>query len=252
MILYILQARTSSTRLPNKVLLPILKKPMLLRQIDRIKRSRYLDKLVVATSTHPSDAPIASLCKINNIAYFRGSLNDVLDRFYQTARIYNPEHIVRLTGDCPLIDPLIIDQTIKHYLSENFDYSSNAYEPTFPDGLNVEIFTFKTLETTWKNTKLPSEREHVTPFMRKVQTNFKLGTFKNNTDQSHFRWTVDHKEDFELITKIYESLYPQNSHFTSNDIYTFLKKNPELLTMNSKYKRNEAYKKSLEKEEHTS
>jgi len=146
MILAILQARTSSSRLPGKVLKPILGKPMLLLQIERVRRARKIDKLVVATSNDPSDDGIEALCKQHGIDCFRGSLNDVLDRFYRAALTYNPEHIVRLTGDCPLIDPELVDSIIDMHLEGNYDYTSNAIQMTFPDGLDVEILTIKVLK----------------------------------------------------------------------------------------------------------
>ena len=174
MMLAILQARTSSTRLPGKVLKPILGKPMLERQLDRLARVRQIDKLVVATSEGPDDNALAELCDRIGFKCFRGSLNDVLDRFYQTAKIYNARNIIRLTGDCPVADPQIIDEIISHYLSGNFDYVSNTIEPTYPDGLDAEVFRYECLEQAWHKAKLPSQREHVTPFIWQQPDRFKL------------------------------------------------------------------------------
>lgn len=245
MILAILQARFSSTRLPGKVLKSILGKPMLAIQIERIKRSQLIDKLVIATSNQSTDDAIASLANKIKVNCFRGSLNDVLDRFYQIAFKLNPSHIVRLTGDCPLIDPKLIDQIIKYHLEHDFDYTTNAIEATYPDGLDVEIFTFKALKEAWEEAKLPSQREHVTPFINRQPKRYNIHHYKNDQDLSALRWTVDEPLDFELVTRIYEGLYPQNPQFTTQDVLNFLELNPELKTLNTCHKRNEGYQKSL-------
>ncbi|HUK99984.1 MAG TPA: glycosyltransferase family protein, partial [Nitrospirota bacterium] len=184
MILSILQARVSSTRLPGKVLKPILGRPMLLLQIERIKRATQIDRLILATSADPSDDPVEKLCLEHNISCYRGSLNDVLDRFYQAAMPLHPDHVVRLTGDCPLADPLVIDQVISFHRQGNFDYTSNVVEPSFPDGLDVEIFRFSCLEEAWKEAALPSQREHVTPFIHLQPDRYKIGSVKNTVDLS--------------------------------------------------------------------
>ena len=246
MILAILQARFSSSRLPGKVLKPILGKAMLLHQIERIQHSQMIDKLVVATSTNPSDDNIEKMCLNNNIEVFRGDLDNVLDRFYQAALPYKPENIVRLTGDCPLIDPLIIDNVIDLCIRGEFDYVSNALEPTFPDGLDVEAFKFSALETAWKEAFLPSHREHVTPFIYQNPERFRIDNYRNNIDLSYLRWTVDLPQDFELVRQIYEALYRQNPKFTTQDILTFLHNNPSLLQINKSILRNEGLKKSEE------
>ncbi|MCL6557416.1 MAG: glycosyltransferase family protein [Firmicutes bacterium] len=248
MILAILQARVSSTRLPGKVLKPILGEPMLIRQIERVRRARRVDYLLVATSVDPSDDPIEKLCKENNVDCFRGNLDDVLDRFYKASRQFLPEHVVRLTGDCPLADPRLIDEIILHHLNGNYDYTSNTLEPTYPDGLDVEIFRFSCLEQAWREAFLPSQREHVTPFIYQHPDRFKIAGVKNSTNLAALRWTVDEPEDFALVSKIYEALYPSNPGFTTEDILSFLKEHPELLTLNSSYERNEGYQKSLRKD----
>lgn len=249
MILAVLQARVSSTRLPGKVLKPIMGVPMILRQIERITRVKSIDKLVVATSKDKTDLPLAELCEKHNINCFRGELNDVLDRFYHVAKQYNPEHIVRLTGDCPLADPQLIDQVIAYYLNGDFDYVSNTIKPTYPDGLDVEIFNFPSLESAWREAILPSQREHVTPFLYQHPERFKIGSFKNDIDLSDLRWTVDESADFALVSKIYEGLYPINPYFVTTDILDFLDKNSELKRVNAHHSRNEGYLKSLNKDE---
>ena len=245
MILAILQARFSSKRLPGKVLKSILGKPMLLLQIERIRRSARIDRLMVATSTAPSDDAIEKLCRDNAVDVFRGSLDDVLDRFYQAAHPLRPDHVVRLTGDCPLADPELIDQVTDFHVKGGFDYTSNTVEPTWPDGLDIEVIRFSCLEQAWQEAVLPSEREHVTPFLRRQPERFRIGSIKNNIDQSALRWTVDEHLDFELVRTIYEALYPDRPSFTTADVLELLKTRPELASLNTRYERNEGYEKSL-------
>lgn len=245
MVLAILQARCSSSRLPQKVLKDILGKPMLLHQIDRINKSKLIDKLVVATSNDISDDIMEKRLTGSNIDVFRGSLDDVLDRYYQCALKYNPDYIVRITGDCPLIDWNIIDMVVKKHINEGNDYTSNALEPTYPDGLDVEVMNFTVLKKAWVNAKLPSEREHVTPYIYKNRNLFKIGCFKNIENLSELRWTVDELEDFKFVKTIYELLYNDNKYFTIDDILKVLKENPEVGQINSQFKRNEGYLKSI-------
>lgn len=245
-VIALLQARTTSSRLPNKVLLPILGVPMILRQIERLQRADLINQVVVVTSTEVSDDGLAATCAENNILCFRGSLNDVLDRFYQAAKSIEPSHVIRLTADCPLADPELIDQVIQFYFDGDFDYVSNAIEPTYPDGLDAEIFNYNSLCLAWSEAKLPSEREHVTPFIREHSQRFKIGSYKGETDLSSLRWTVDEQRDFTLIEKIYSMLYPSNPAFSTKDILVLLKENPELLMMNVDIIRNEGLLKSFQ------
>ena len=246
MILAILQARMSSTRLPGKVLRPIMGRPMLALQIERIRRSAHIETLLVATSTEPSDAPIAELCAKENILCHRGSLNDVLDRFYTGAKQYKPAHVVRLTGDCPLVDPVIIDTVIDYHLEHGCDYTSNCRPPTYPDGLDAEIFRYSVLETAWKEAKETYQREHVTPFIWQQPDRFKLGNVTNKKDLSDLRWTVDRAEDFVVVTEIYTSLYPKQPAFGFMEILTFVHSHPEIQKLNAGFIRNESLKKDLE------
>lgn len=245
MILAILQARVSSSRLPGKVMRPILGQPMLARQIERILRARYIDKLVVATSTEPDDDAIDQLCKAVGVECFRGSLNDVVDRFYQAAMMYKPEHVVRLTGDCPLSDPAIIDRLIEFHLTGDYDYSSNAILPTYPDGLDAEIMRFSALEKAWQEADDNASREHVTLYIYQHPQIFKIGVEQNSVDLSHLRWTVDELADFELVEKIYQHYYLSNPKFETQDILSFLEECPELKTMNTTFNRNEGLNISL-------
>jgi len=245
MNLAIIQARTSSTRLPGKVLKTILGVPILLMQIERVKNSKLIDNIIVATSVDESDLQIENLCIDAGLSCFRGSLDDVLDRFYSAAKLNKPTNVVRLTADCPLMDPEIIDKVIKYHLDGFYDYTSNALEPTFPDGLDVEVMKYGALEIAWREAKLTSEREHVTPYIYKNKEKFKIGVFKNNVDLSHLRWTVDYEEDFEFVNEIYKNLYKAGNKFSMADVLELLKANPGIDKINSKYWRNDGYEKSL-------
>jgi len=218
---------------------------MLLRQIERIKRSRLIDRLIVATTCEHSDDRIARLCQDNTVDCFRGAVENVLDRFYQAAKRFAADQVVRFTGDCPLIDPHVIDLVIQFHLKGKFDYTSNALEPTYPDGLDTEIFRFDCLERAWHEASLESDREHVTPFFYRQKERFKIGSFKNRVDLSHLRWTVDEGADFELVTKIYEALYPKQPSFKMEDVLVYLDQYPALKSANTHFRRNEGYSKSL-------
>jgi spore coat polysaccharide biosynthesis protein SpsF len=246
-VMAVLQARFSSTRLPGKVLRPILGEPMLWRQIERIQKARSLDSLLLATSADTSDDKLADAMKSYGVAVFRGNLNNVLDRFYQAVKSSKtiPEHVVRLTGDCPLVDPELIDEIVHHHVSSGADYTSNSVQPTYPDGLDVEVMTFSALEEAHREANLPSHFEHVTPYLHQNPAKFKIVHHRRSGDDlSSLRWTVDEPADFEIVSKIYESLYPQNPTFTTKDILTFLSQNEALLKLNADFERNEGLMKS--------
>lgn len=233
MILAILQARTSSTRLPGKVLMPILGQPMLARQIERVRRARRIDRLVVATSSEASDDAVAALCHQLGVARFRGSLDDVLDRFYKAAAPYRPAHVVRLTGDCPLADPHLIDRLIGFHLDGGFDYSSNSLERTYPRGLDAEIMNLATLGEAWHEARLAPEREHVTPFIYRHPERYRLGSLTGDRDLSALRWCVDEPEDMEVARSIYGALYPANPNFTTADILDYLSRHRDVAGHNA-------------------
>ena len=249
MIVAILQARMTSSRLPGKVLKPILGRPMLDYQVERLRRARRLDRLVVATSTDPSDDPIAEDCRHLAVDCFRGSLDDVLDRYYQAAMAFHATDIVRVTGDCPLLDPELIDTLVATHLDGGFDYCSTSLEPTYPNGLDAEIMTFAALERAWAEAELPSDREHVTLYLYKRAKGLKLGSVTQAEDQSSMRWTVDNQEDFDLVRRIFEALYPVNPAFSTADILTFLARHPEVARINAMYRRNEGLAKSYAADE---
>jgi spore coat polysaccharide biosynthesis protein SpsF len=232
-VLAVLQARQSSTRLPGKVLLPVLGEPMLARQIERIRRARRLDGLVVATTDQPEDEAIAALCAGLGVDCFRGALADVLDRFYQAARTRSPEHVVRLTGDCPLSDPALVDAAVALHLAGGFDYSGNAVERSYPDGLDVEVFTFALLERAWREAATPHEREHVTPYMYAGGHGFRLGVLRDTLDRSALRWTVDRPEDYAFVCRVFEALHPGDPAFSAADVHRFLDRHPEVAALNA-------------------
>ncbi len=247
MILALLQARMSSTRLPGKVLLPICGKPMIMLQVERIRRARHIDRLIVATSSQTDDAPLAEACQAADVECFRGDLDDVLDRFRQAARPLAPDHVVRLTGDCPLTDAAVIDAVIDFHLAGRHDYTSNALEPTWPDGLDVEIFRHELLETAWQRASLPSEREHVTPYMYNGGR-YRIAHCRNDKDLSALRWTVDEPEDLAFVTAVFERLYENNPAFAMADVLALLQRFPELGRINAHIGRNEGYQKSLQQD----
>jgi len=241
----IIQARVSSTRLARKVLLQVMGKPILHYIMERIRKAKFIEDMIIATSIKKEDLEIVKLVSSLGISVYCGSEEDVLDRYYQAARVFGIQHIVRITADCPLIDPSIIDNVIDLYFASGADYCSNTLDLTFPDGEDAEVFSFDALSYAWQNAKLLSEREHVTPYIRKHPDKFKLASFKNKIDLSGKRWTLDRKEDFKLIKIILESLYPLNPNFAMEDILKFLRQNPQIEDINKGILTNEGYLKSL-------
>ncbi|MDD5595652.1 MAG: glycosyltransferase family protein [Candidatus Omnitrophica bacterium] len=244
----IIQARVGSTRLPNKVLLKVLDRTILEYVIARVRQAKHVDQVFVATTTNKNDLGIVNLAKKSGVEVFRGSENDLLDRFFQTARLFKIKNIVRITADCPLIDPDIIDSVIKLYFKSKVDYCSNILKRSFPVGLDVEIFSFNALRTAWERAGLPSEREHVTPYIIKHPDRFKLANISFKKDLSVKRWTLDRKEDFKLIKAILEALYPKNPNFKIPDVIKFLNKHPNLEKINSHILYNEGYLKSVRRD----
>jgi len=253
MNLAILQARMSSTRLPNKVLKKVNNKELLAYECERILKSKKIDKLIIATSNSIEDNAIEEFAKRENIEVFRGSLDDVLARYYVCAKEYKENHnidnlnIVRVTGDCPVIDPDVIDEVIKIFENGKYDYTSNTLTPTFPDGMDIEICTFKALEDAYKNATFKSDREHVTLYI-KNSDKFKKFNYKAKYDFSHLRLTVDEQNDFDLIKIILENLYPRKKNFTYLNIISYMTQNPNLLFINSDIKRDEGLAKSLKED----
>lgn len=241
-VVAIIQARMSSTRLPGKVMLDVSGKTILGHVVDRLKYSNRLDAVTVATTTAPSDDVIVKWCAENKVPVFRGSLNDVLDRYYRAAKDFSARTVVRITSDCPLIDPELVDRVIDKFSEGIYDHVSVG--GGYPDGLDAEVFSFTALEKAHREARLSSEREHVTPYIWKNPGIFRLANITPGKDLSKLRWTVDDEKDFDLVTRIYEGLGDRKI-FHMRDILEFLEKHPELLEINSMTARNEGYAKSL-------
>jgi spore coat polysaccharide biosynthesis protein SpsF len=225
MILAIIQARLNSQRLPGKVLLPILGKPMLLHMVERVKRSKLIDKLIIATSWEKSDEPIIEMCKKNNIEFWRGPLGDVLTRFYGAAKHYKAEYIVRLTGDCPLVCAGEIDNIVTDISMHGYDYLNNANYINIshtPDGLDIEAIHFDVIENAWKNAK-GDEREHLTKYIWKNSKNYFVMRLPIQYPEFYnYKLSVDTPEDFARVSKIFEALYPANPDFGLKEIIEYL------------------------------
>jgi glutamate-1-semialdehyde aminotransferase/spore coat polysaccharide biosynthesis protein SpsF (cytidylyltransferase family)/predicted dehydrogenase len=243
-VVAIVQARMGSTRLPGKSLAAIEGRPMLWHVIERVKRARLIDRVVVATSTGSADDAIEKMCHENGVKCYRGSEHDVLDRFYSAARGEKAQQVVRITADCPLIDPEVIDRVVRRFERGDLDYASNAMVRSYPDGLDTEIFSFSALERAWHEAGKTSEREHVTPYLRSDK--FRTANVENDSADmyQHFRWTVDEAQDLEFIRAVYTAFRDRES-FGMKDVLELIEKNPGLETMNSEIVSNRGYYKSL-------
>ena len=241
----IIQARMGSTRLPGKVLLNLEDKTVLEHVVNRVRSSKYVDDVVVATTVSKDDLRIVELCANLGVSIYCGSEDDVLDRYYQAAKLFKADNIVRITSDCPVIDSKIIDDAITLHLNNNADYTSNTLKETYPDGQDVEIFSFASLRTAWKDAKLTSEREHVTPYIRNHSDIFKHASLEYKDDLSQKRWTLDNTEDLEFLRLIYKYLYSKNPLFNMDDILALIEKKPDIEKINQHIIRNEGYLKSL-------
>ena len=246
-VIVITQARSGSTRLPNKVLKEINGKSLLQVHINRIKQAKLVDDIFIATTIDENDDQIVNLAKRLNVKYYRGSENDVLDRFFQTAKSVKPDYVVRLTSDCPLIDPILLDEIIEETKNQNVDYYSNIFEQSYPDGQDIEVFKFYALEKAWKEATLKSDREHVTPYIRNNSTYKGATMFTSNNhgldvNYNKVRITVDELRDFEVIKRLIEDLGVDKDWKTYADHYL---NNQEIQAVNSQIIRNEGYLKSI-------
>lgn len=231
----IIQARCGSTRLPNKIFKEFVGKPSLLHQLQRIKACQTINDLIIATTTLSEDDQVETFCREHGYKCFRGSQNDVLERFYLACLKFSvTDVIVRLTADCPLLDPEIIDRTVRLFLDNQVDYVSNTIERTFPIGTDTEVFNFKGLERCHKETP-PEWREHVTPYFYKSNGIFKTLNLKNSENLGHVRLTLDTPEDYNFISEVYRRLYrPEKPIFGLTEIMNELRRDPELVKMNEK------------------
>jgi spore coat polysaccharide biosynthesis protein SpsF (cytidylyltransferase family) len=243
----IIQARMTSARLPGKVLMEVMGRPLLSYQIERLRFCKRIRDIIIATTTNKEDDPIAELSHKEGLKLYRGSEDDVLDRYFQAAKEYEAEHIMRLTADCPLIDPVHLDRMIKSFFLKKADYIYPS--PTCAEGLDAEVFTFQALEKACNHSKLISEREHVTQYFHNNPDLFKIMRLKNKTDDGKYRITVDEKEDFQVVKRIIEELYAtEDKPFGIEKITTFLDNHPDVFNLNSHITRNEGLIKSLEED----
>ncbi|MDE1817931.1 MAG: glycosyltransferase family protein [Thaumarchaeota archaeon] len=254
----IIQARMGSTRLPGKVLLEIERHPMLYHVIKQVRASKIIKEIIIATTIEQEDDVIAEYCKKNTVKYFRGSKKDLLDRYYQCAKKFRCDPVVRITSDCPLIDPTLIDKVIGKFMNGSYDYVANNLEKVddkwqnatcnFPQGMTVEVSSFEALEKAWKEAKKPSEREHVFPYVQFNPKLFKVSNLKNRVDFSFIRCTVDRKDDLSFVREIYSRVSKRKKFVSIKDILKIVKKEPELVKINNKIPFDEGYRKSLEED----
>lgn len=246
MITAIIQARMGSTRLPGKMLHRIAGKTVLEHVVERVRRATTVRRIIVATTVNPADRKIGSLAEKAGATVFYGSEEDVLDRYYKAARECGAETIVRVTGDCPVIDPALIDRIAHAFTGKDVDYASNALPPTFPDGMDVEVFSFSALERAWTEAVLPSEREHVTPYIYSHPERFRIANLTNAIDASALRLTLDEHSDEILIRKIIRFFKRNNQDtFGLAEILALWRKQPDFFAVNQHIRRNEGYTKSL-------
>jgi spore coat polysaccharide biosynthesis protein SpsF len=230
-VVAIIQARMGSTRLPGKVLKDLAGATVLERVVSRVRRCRLVSDVVVATSAEPADDVILNECQRLGTEAFRGSEQDVLDRYYRAAQQAGAEVVVRITSDCPLIDPEVSDETIQKFLVERPDYASNALERTYPRGLDTEVMTFAALECAWTEARQAYQREHVTPFLYQHPERFKLLSVKGDHDYSQYRWTLDTPEDLEFLRAVYARSI-DHQDLSWRDVLNIVQREPELAEMN--------------------
>ena len=233
----IVQARMGSTRFPNKVMRPICDVPMIGLLLERLSQARCIDQIVLATSVDPRNEPLTKYVQSQGFDVYQGSEDDVLDRYYQAAKTVGADVVVRITGDCPLIDPGLVDAVITLFLEEGVDYASNTMPPTYPDGLDVGVFTFEALENAWYRATDPHQREHVTPYIRKAG-HFTRVSMTHEEDCSNERWTVDEPEDFVVIRNVFEHFNPRRD-FSWLEVLALQQEQPELFAANRHLTRNE-------------
>ena len=247
MIGCIIQARMGSSRLPGKVLMNSGNgMPLLYYVINQLRHCSKVKNLVIATTTNQEDDEIEKFADNNSVNVFRGSEKDVLDRYFQCAKKYSFSTIVRITADCPLIDPQIVDKVIEQFFSGNYDFATNTLTRTFPIGTDVEVFSFSALKRTWESAQLPSEREHVTPYLRN-ERNFKIINVQNDKNISSLRLTVDRIEDFELIKQILKNISVNPIHL--GDVLELFSRKPELIEINKHIDNNEGFSRSLKEDQ---
>jgi spore coat polysaccharide biosynthesis protein SpsF len=230
-VVAIIQARMGSTRLPGKVLMDLGGETVLARVVKRVRRAKLVDAVVVASTDAATDDAIVRACGDLEVACFRGSENDVLDRYYRAALEHCAEAVVRITSDCPLIDPGLVDETIRVYLDQRCEYASNLFPRTYPRGLDVEVVDSGALARAWKGAQLPYEREHVTPYFYEHPELFRQASLRSENDHSKYRWTLDTPEDLQLLRAIYSSLGKRDD-FGWREVLDLMEHEPELAELN--------------------
>jgi len=244
-IVAVIQARLGSTRFPGKVFADLSGKPLIWHVIERIKFSKFINEIVLATTTNPIDNELAEWAQKNDIKCFRGSENNVLERFYFAAKKYDATVVVRITADDPFKDPKIIDSVITMLVNNNLQFAYNNNPPTFPEGLDTEVFLFSSLERAYKESNDDFEKEHVTQYFYRHPELFKQENIFNHTNLSYLRWTIDTEMDYKMVKKIYSELYLDGKIFYFQDIISFLNKHPEISKININVERSEMYKNLL-------
>lgn len=250
-VVIIVQARMASSRLPGKVTMPILGKSLLARMIERLLIIRHRSTVVIATSTNAEDDVIVDEANLLKVPYYRGSLDNVLDRHYQAAKMHNADVVLKIPSDCPLIDPQIVDDVLDYFFDNKgkYDYVSNLHPATHPDGNDVEIMTIDCLQKAWENSIRPLELEHTTPYIWENPQLFRIGNLIWNTgldySMSH-RFTIDYPEDYQFIKRVYDELYRTRDKFSCQDILDLLQHKPEIYQLNAKYAGVNWYRNHLE------
>ena len=239
-ILTVIQTRMSSSRLPGKVILPLAGKPLLVRMVERVRNARLAGTVLVATTTEARDREIEKLCAAEHIPCYKGHPIDLLDRHYQAALHYQADVILKIPSDCPLIDPKAIDRVVSFYqkYKDKYDYVSNLHPASYPDGNDVELMTFQTLESAWKHASKQFEREHTTSYIWENPLLFRIGNVLWETGRDFsktHRWTIDYPEDYRFINEVYNELYLENPRFDLHDILSLMEVRPDILALNSKY-----------------
>lgn len=242
----VIQARMGSTRLPGKVLMDIAGIPMLAHVIERSKAIKAVDEVVVATTTLKEDEAVIATAREYGAETFAGDLSDVLDRYYQAARQFEADVVMRVTADCPLLDPTVGDHVVSHYEHGRVDYCSNVLPPTYPDGVNIEIVDFAALEKSWKVATLPSDREHVTTYIRTHPEEFSVVNVESEEDMSDLRWTVDAPEDLDFVRQIFGHMQDSGDEIPGvSEVIGILDSHPELAAFESGIRRHAGWERSL-------
>lgn len=245
-VVAVIQARMGSTRLPQKTLAAIEGRPMLHWIVQRLKKSKSVGKIIIATTTQPEDGVIEEFAKKEGTPVFRGSVNDIVDRIYQAAKMEGGEIVVRVTADCPLVDAKLLDEMVGIMQSRGYDFFSNVSPPTYPDGLDLEMLTMNCLERLWKSTRGdPFLSEWFRTYIVQNPDKFRIGNHSYKTDMSEVRWTVDEKEDLEFVQRVYAEFRGKGADFWMDDLLALLVKKPEIGQINNRFIRDKAYKDAL-------